>query len=439
MSNNAAPKPFPSPSWEGDTKIVLGIAIGTTESSVSFAFLENGASQVIHRVKWPGREAYIQPSKIPSVLWYDTDKAVVSFGAEALFPEIQEQAEDEMWCLARYFKLHLHPDDMKSKYNVKLDVLPPGVSLRQIYSDFLGYLLKHTRSYFEDRIIDGKQIWEQYSPAMEVVIAHPNGWGLREQTFLQSVAVVAGLSTSEQASSKVRFVSEAEASVHFGISHTNLGDFLQPGVNFAVCDAGGCTVDTTLYSVISTRPVLQLAEQREPACVQSGAIFVDAAFESFLRKTFDTAGLDTEDVEEYIQTGVRDFENLAKWAFTDETTDQLIRVAPVRFSYPSIGVRRGCMTIPGSTIKQFFDACVKAITTSVDQQLNGLSAQASLETVYTYDKCSEIVTNLEDVEFLLLMTRIIRVPKQSQTEPSYGVSCQPRIGLGNVLHGPHGV
>ena len=100
--------------------------------------------------------------------------------------------------------------------------LPPGVSLRQIYSDFLGYLLKHTRAFFEDRILDGKQIWERYSPTMEVVIAHPNGWGTHEQSILRRAAVIGGLVDRRDADERIRFVTEAEASVHFVMLHCDL-------------------------------------------------------------------------------------------------------------------------------------------------------------------------------------------------------------------------
>jgi hypothetical protein len=99
--------------------------------------------------------------------------------------------------------------------------------VRQVYSDFLGYLLRQTQAYFEERIIDGKQIWERYNPNMEVVLAHPNGWGIREQAFLRSAAVDAGFTNVDNASTKIRFVTEAEASVHFCIYHTNLGSRLK--------------------------------------------------------------------------------------------------------------------------------------------------------------------------------------------------------------------
>ncbi|QRW20316.1 heat shock protein 70 kDa 12B [Rhizoctonia solani] len=373
MSIDATPKPFRGP-WEGDTKIVIGIDIGTTQSGVAFAFLQNGASQVIHRVtRWPGQEARDQQGKIPTLVWYDRSRKATAFGAEAQLPIIEEQAEDNGWVLAKYFKLHLHPSDMQAKHELKLDELPPGVTLRQIYSDFLGYLLKHTRSFFEDRILDGKQIWSRYSPTMEVVIAHPNGWGIREQAFLRSAAVAAGFATTDQAPTKVRFVTEAEASVHFCIHHTNLGTVLKPGTNFAVCDAGGSTVDTTLYSVTSMRPILKLKEERASACVQAGAIFVDSEVEKHLRKTLANAGLSSEDVVEYTKAGVKDFEGFAKRAFRDETTEQSVAVAHTRFNNTTIRARRGRMSFPGLIIKEFFDVCVKEITASVDQQINGLN------------------------------------------------------------------
>ncbi|QRW20299.1 hypothetical protein RhiXN_09274 [Rhizoctonia solani] len=327
------------------------------------------ARQTIHRVtKWPGQDAHNQQGKIPTLVWYNSEKKAVAFGAEAQLHTTEEQAEDHGWFLAKHFKLHLHPEDMQSKYALKLDALPPGVGLQQIYSDFLEYLLKHTKIYFEDRMLDGKKMWEKYGPEMEVVIAHPNGWGIREQTFLRSAAVAAGFAMA----SKVRFVTEAEASVHFCIHHTNLGGVLRPGTNFAVCDAGGSTVDTTLYSVASISPTLKLEEKRASACVQAGAIFIDFEMERYLKSVLTKAELDPEDIEIYTKTGVKDFETFAKRVFRDEKTEHSILLAHSRFSNTTISTRRGRMTVPGSTIQKFFDTCVDEIKKSVDRQLDGL-------------------------------------------------------------------
>ncbi|KAG8739172.1 hypothetical protein FRC10_006063, partial [Ceratobasidium sp. 414] len=300
----------------------------------------------------------------------------VSFGAEALSHQAKESAEDNNWRLAKDIKLHLHPDDMKVKHGLKLDPLPHGVSLHQIYSDFSAYLLKHTRSFSEDRIFCGRMLWEKPSPNIEVVIAHPNGWGIREQGFLRGAAVKAGFA-SASSPHKIRFVTEAEAILHFFIYHTNFGSYPQIGTRFAVCDAGGSTVDTAVYSVVGAPPSLKPEEVRASACIQAGAIFVDAAAEKYIRSVLSGASLPEEDVLEYTARGVKDF-SVVKRDFRDATQDKLIEIAGSHFNNPSIRTRRGRMTISGAIIKSFFDVCLREIMASVDQQIQGLSASLIL-------------------------------------------------------------
>jgi hypothetical protein len=260
------------------------------------------------------------------------------------------------------------------------------VALSQIYADFLRYLLQHTQQFFEDRILDGGNIWQTYKPTMDVVVAHPNGWGIREQTFLRTAAVMAGFTSTELALKNVHFVTEAEASVHFCMHYTTLGSQLkvrtnllcrttegvltvcdQPGVNFAVCDAGGSTVDTTVYTVRDTQPLLQLEEKCASACespdwlcdrntypqrsvtagAQAGAIFVDRSAEDYLERVMFDAGLSSGDVEEFVKEGIKDFEGHAKRKFKEISTDQYIKIASSRYDNPAIKTRRGRMTLKG--------------------------------------------------------------------------------------------
>jgi hypothetical protein len=100
--------------------------------------------------------------------------------------------------------------------------LPNDITLMKIYVDFLRYLLKHTKEYFESHILQGESEWSRHSPSMDVVIAHPNGWGVKEQDFLRKAAVTAGYATAENSPSQIKFVSEAEASVHFCIFHMDI-------------------------------------------------------------------------------------------------------------------------------------------------------------------------------------------------------------------------
>ncbi|CAE6432312.1 unnamed protein product [Rhizoctonia solani] len=423
MSVNAIQRPLYGP-WEGESTIVIGIDIGTTHSGVAFAFLEQGVKQGIHHVtKWPGQELHHQQSRIPTLVWYDTNQRAVSFGAEARLHNIEE-AEDNGWFLAKHFKLHLY----RNEHNLNIPSLPPGVSLQQIYSDFLGYLLEHTRVFFEEHIVDGIRIWERYSPTVQIVIAHPNGWGIREQAFLRLAAVNAGLVDAAKAERNVQFVTEAEASVHFCIHHTNLGDHLQPGTNFVVCDAGGSTVDTTLYSVTSAPPVLELKEKRTSACVQAGAIFVDFEVEKFLQRSLADAGLDQVQVADYVKAGVKDFEYHAKRAFNGRTDGQSITVTGFHFNNPAIGVRRGRMTISGPVIKGFFDVCVKDIIGSIDVQLSGFNVSVGLEIVLTYVENYRSAMGHKDVQ---LVSHMILPLKRLQMELCYGVL---RIGLQPAPH-----
>ncbi|CAE6539034.1 unnamed protein product [Rhizoctonia solani] len=351
--------------------VVIGIDIGSTQSGVAYAFLQQGAKQTIHRVtQWPGQESQNLHGKIPTVLWYDSNNKAVSFGAEALTPQAEEEAEDHGWKLAKYFKLHLHPPHLTAQHGLELEPLPFTVPLSQIYSDFLGYLLQHTKSYFEDHIIDGRRIWNQYKSTMEVVLAHPNGWGIREQAFLRLSAVKAGFTNANDAATRVHFVNEAEASVHFCALYSDIGSQLKLGTTFAVCDAGGSTVDTTVYAVRGANP-LRLEETRASDCVQAGALFIDKSAEKYLRKIFKEAGLSEEDIEEYATRGVKDFELHSKRGFKDATTDPSIEIAGTRYNNTAIRARRGRITFQGSEMKAFFDTCADKILESVSSQLRG--------------------------------------------------------------------
>jgi hypothetical protein len=50
----------------------------------------------------------------------------VSFGAEALSHQAEEDAADQGWQLAKHFKLHLHPEDLKAKHGLVVNRKNPG-------------------------------------------------------------------------------------------------------------------------------------------------------------------------------------------------------------------------------------------------------------------------------------------------------------------------
>ena len=92
-----------------------------------------------------------------------------------------------------------------------------------------------------------------------------------------------GLLPEKHDESRLRFVTEGEASVHYALNYTQSAQWLRKGVLFAVVDAGGSTVDSTLYECKETTPKLVLQEVCASECVQAGSVFIDRAAQHMLK------------------------------------------------------------------------------------------------------------------------------------------------------------
>lgn len=131
-----------------------------------------------------------------------------------------------------------------------------------------------------------------------------------------------------------------------------------------VCDAGGSTIDTTAYNVQSSHP-LMLHEVKVSACmclvssttktnpqthigVQTGGIFVNFAAEKHLRILFESAdsSFDSEDIDEFVENGVKDFEMHVKRGFRDVNAEYRLNVGG-RESDKGIRLKRGKLTLSG--------------------------------------------------------------------------------------------
>jgi len=359
--------------WTKEPTIILGIDIGTTCSAVSFIHLTAGKKPEVQRVTaWPGQIDSEKQCKLPSLVWYNTEGKPVSYGTEA-FNQDSKDAADQGLQLAKHFKLHLHPSDMAPSSGFKLDPLPRGVSVDQVYADFLRYLFQHTKGFFEEHIFNGQEIWDSLSASMSIMIAHPNGWSIYEQKVLRSAAVAAGISTDSESHQKIIFVSEAEASVQFCLRSSELVASLEPGMNLIVCDAGGSTVDTTVYTVTANDPLLKLEEIKGSACIQAGAIFVDEAVECYLSQQLgSTEDLDEGEVESHVKDGLEEFINFTKPNFDGTEGILNIKVGKRKLNMPSINISGGRMKLAGSIVKSAFDGCVGRILDSIASQASGV-------------------------------------------------------------------
>ena len=67
---------------------------------------------------------------------------------------------------------------------------------------------------------NGEDLWGSISSDIEYVISHPNGWEGYQQSQIRSAIVLAGLiPDSVDGNSRVTFVTEGEASLHFAIDY----------------------------------------------------------------------------------------------------------------------------------------------------------------------------------------------------------------------------
>jgi hypothetical protein len=145
--------------------------------------------------------------------------------------------------------------------------LPKGVTLERVYVEFLKYVYKVTQTYFVNGTPNGSNIWNRLRDTIIIILCTPNGWDVAQHTFLRNVAIKAGLVGESDANGRLEFITEGEASVHYSLAQTKAISWLVKGKLFVVTDAGGSTVDSTLYQCKSTDPLI-LEEVCASECVQ---------------------------------------------------------------------------------------------------------------------------------------------------------------------------
>jgi hypothetical protein len=65
--------------------------------------------------------------------------------------------------------------------------------------------------------------WKSVENDVYFVLSHPNGWEGKQQSQMRNAAIAAGLVDKSEASDRISFVSEGEASLHFCLNrNTNL-------------------------------------------------------------------------------------------------------------------------------------------------------------------------------------------------------------------------
>ncbi|KAL8277738.1 hypothetical protein RQP46_009860 [Phenoliferia psychrophenolica] len=393
------------PKYTGPQKLVLCIDVGTTQTGCSIIRYDPGMAPTIRVVnRYPGDPA---SSKIPTRMYYDKTGTPRAYGSEVFDEVVVAQAEEEDWELAAFWKLHLHPEGLNPpEYtasetlteefelvgsNSKFDMspLPKNVALGTIYRDWFTWLVKAAQKFYEDTNADGKLLWEKLSGKLEFVVAHPNGYGLAEQTVLRKALEDASIieANDEAGAKRLLFVTEAECSVYFGLEHSP-HDWLKIGSQLAVVDLGGSTVDITVYSVDQVEPKLVLREAKMSACVgslsfriihqlnhdlqiQAGGIYVTQAGRRLIQ-----AKLRNSRFLENLDAIVSEFDVKTKCNFEGPEKSSIIKFGLARDNDSAANISRGRLTLTGAEVEEAFSSCLEGIIEALDDQLAGTNILA---------------------------------------------------------------
>ncbi|KAM5545516.1 hypothetical protein V8D89_000554 [Ganoderma adspersum] len=359
-------------------KLVVGIDVGTTFSGVSYAILDPGEVPSIHSItRYPGQENEAGNCKVPSVLFYHQDGTLHSAGAEATAPGMELVAEDEDLVFVEWFKLHLRPEHLDSNAISQQDLppLPPDLTAVNVLADFLGYLFACTRRYICETHSNGESLWGSVQDQIVFVLSHPNGWEGLQQSKMRQAAVAVGLvpDTSE-GRSRVRFVTEGEASLNFCINNGLATNTIQEGESVIIVDAGGGTVDVSSYRFLSTAPIA-VEEVTSPECTLQGSTRVNVRLLEFLKGHLAASRYGNE---EDLKLMVDSFDKSTKPVFKDEKEPSYIKFGTMKDNDPGANIRRGQLTLSGAQVASFFRPALESIFEVIERQRAGSTALSTV-------------------------------------------------------------
>ncbi|KAG8792690.1 hypothetical protein FRC17_008556, partial [Serendipita sp. 399] len=261
-----------------------------------------------------------------------------------------------------------------------------------VYSTFLRYMFDCTKSFFETNTPNGVAIWNRLKKDMVIVLCTPNGWDTAQQGFMKRAARQAGMVDSEEAADlRIEFVTEGEASVHYALARTHSQTWLKKGTMFAVTDAGGSTVDSTLYECKELAPRLVLEE--------AGGVFVDRQAESMLKeKLIDSRYGDDGSIHDMVEI----FEKKTKRLFSGTQDSNILDFGGRRDNDREHNIIQGKITLTRNEVSRTFDEVITRTVNSCLKLLRGRKIQYLLlvggfgESPYLRsrlkDKGTEVVT-----------------------------------------------
>lgn len=349
-------------------KLLLAFDLGTTYSGISYSVLDPDIPPTIQPVtRYPSLEGTGGNAKIPTVICYDQNGKVRAAGAEAMSENINDKIEEEGWVRCEKFKLHLRPpgkDAKSDNINQAISPLPPGKDVLMLFADFYAYLFQCAKTFIQETHPSGVTFWSSIEDSIEFILSHPNGWEGGQQDQMRKAVVQGGLISDDDKNTRVHFVTEGEASLHFCIQR-GLSSLVKEGEGIIIVDAGGGTVDISSYTSISTRGAGKYSFQEiaTPFCDFSGSIFVTQR-----ARTFIDGKLKGSKFHDDIGHIAECFDKSTKLRFRDSAEPSFVKFGGLRDRDSACDIRSGQLKLKGTDVATFFEPSITSITKAIDAQ-----------------------------------------------------------------------
>ncbi|KAI5477442.1 protein of heat shock protein Hsp70 family [Pseudohyphozyma bogoriensis] len=383
-------------------KLSVGIDFGTTFSGVAFGSTRLFSGQIRQILNWPG--SYETYRKIPSCILYsqpdpNREAVVVAWGLEAKAVAVRPGSG-----LINPSLLHSPTSDPR------LPPLPHGKDATDVIADFLRCVWKYARGEITEEIGSVVDL-----DAADVLLTVPAAWDAAGCALMREAAIRAQLVQSSRAGDKnwrerLRIItcvllsssfpfegagcekagywaltcvcpvleppydlrSEPEAAAIHASTLSTLHN-LKPTQSFIICDAGGGTVDTSVFRIMGELSALEVAELCARSGSNCGSLFVDLKFEELLRRLLKDhpIHLDPPSLAAFMHA----FSETDKLAYHGTAEDD---EAFFRFNCfnvedcndPEIGLEWGELAIPGWRIKkEVFDPIINQVLALLEHQM----------------------------------------------------------------------
>ncbi|KAG2073742.1 hypothetical protein BDR04DRAFT_1127075 [Suillus decipiens] len=333
-------------------KLVLAFDVGTTYSAISYCILDPGEVPKIEPVtRYPAQEHSGGNSKIPSILYYDSNGTVRAIGAEARQEHIIERAEDEGWMKLEWnlSANHITDDDIPP--------LPRGKNAVEVLGDFMQYLFRCARRYIEEIHPRGSNLWQLIENRIEFVFTYPNGWEGPQQIQIRLAAVLSLIPSTEDSMVLLNYC------VANTLASDGEDDGSSQGQDVIVIDVGGGRIDFGAYS-IALYPTL-IKEIAAAECRLQGSVFVTRRAHSLLQEKLSGSRFGTPDI---VQQMTDIFDSTTKLRFRNPEDPSYIKFGTVRDKDPQRDIRNGQLKLSGQDVAKLFEPSISSIIEAFETQ-----------------------------------------------------------------------